>query len=163
MYILLKTRSLGINTLEQVTTSLNSWYKAGWIHAFMFFKPNSDPWLLRPGNILPFFYYPIFVRLCELYTAWQPPRSQQTNLRSWYEDWYAGKWLLSCDLCDFCHNPSTSAGLSSRFTSKTAILIVWNSGPSELLDGASPKTCLTQNTPWWLAKTASLVQARLTI
>ncbi len=25
------------------TTSLNHWDKAGWIHAFMFFKPNSEP------------------------------------------------------------------------------------------------------------------------
>ncbi len=42
------------------TTSLNRWDKAGWIHAFMFFMPNSDPtiWisqqksrLIRPGNV----------------------------------------------------------------------------------------------------------------
>ncbi len=41
------------------TTSLNRWDKAGWIHAFMFFTPNSDPniWmqqkprLIRPGNV----------------------------------------------------------------------------------------------------------------
>ncbi len=41
------------------SSSLNSWDKAGWIHAFMFFTPNSDPTILmsqqksrliRPGN-----------------------------------------------------------------------------------------------------------------
>ncbi len=41
------------------TSSLNRWDKAGWIHAFMCFTPNSDPtiWmsqqksrLIRPGN-----------------------------------------------------------------------------------------------------------------
>ena len=43
-------------------TTLNRWYKAGWIHAFMMFTPNSDPtiWMLqlksklvRPGNVFP--------------------------------------------------------------------------------------------------------------
>ncbi len=42
------------------TSSLNRWDKAGWIHAFMFFTPNSNPtiWmseqksrLIRPGNV----------------------------------------------------------------------------------------------------------------
>lgn len=42
-----------------IDTSLNRWYKAGWIHAFMSFMPNSDPivrlsqqiWrVIRPGN-----------------------------------------------------------------------------------------------------------------
>ncbi len=36
------------------STSLNRWDKTGWIHAFMFFTPNSDPniWIKsRPGNV----------------------------------------------------------------------------------------------------------------
>ncbi len=32
-----------IPTHHYTTTSLNRWDKPGWIHAFMFFMPNSDP------------------------------------------------------------------------------------------------------------------------
>ncbi len=58
------------------TSSLNRWDKAGWIHAFVFFMPNSDPtiWILqqksrliRSGNVFPIFYCPVLVSLCELY------------------------------------------------------------------------------------------------
>lgn len=39
-----------------ISSSLNCWYNAGWIHAFMLFMPNSDItiWmsrLMRPGNV----------------------------------------------------------------------------------------------------------------
>ncbi len=36
------------------TTSLNRWDKAGWIHAFMFFTPNSDSiiWMLQQKSRL---------------------------------------------------------------------------------------------------------------
>lgn len=54
-----------------------------------------------------------------------------------------------------CHNPSPGAGSSSWSTSATAILIVWSSGPSALLNRSSPKTHLTlglflilQTTSW---------------
>ncbi len=58
------------------TSSLNRWDKAGWIHAFMFFTPNSDPTSeccsrnrdsSDQATFLPIFYCPILVSLCELY------------------------------------------------------------------------------------------------
>ncbi len=58
------------------TTSLNRWDKEGWIHAFIFFTPNSDStiWtlkqksrLIRPGKVFTIFYSLILVILCELY------------------------------------------------------------------------------------------------
>ncbi len=58
------------------TTSLNRWDKAGWIHAFMFFTPNSDPTSEfhsrnQDSSDQPAFFQssicPILVSLCELY------------------------------------------------------------------------------------------------
>ncbi len=55
-------------------TSLNHWDKAGWIHVFMFFTPNSDPtiWmsqqksrLIRPANV-SHLLLSILVSQCEM-------------------------------------------------------------------------------------------------
>ena len=54
------------------SSSLNCWYKAGWIHAFMLFKPNSDPtiWMLQlksrlitPGSVFLVFLLPNFGKI----------------------------------------------------------------------------------------------------
>ncbi len=49
--------------------SLNRWDEAGWIHAFMFYTPNSDStvWMSQQKSRL-IFYCPVLVILCELYT-----------------------------------------------------------------------------------------------
>lgn len=71
---------------------MNSLYKAGRIHAFMLFTPNSHPtfWIKiqQTGNIFPVLYFPILVSLHQL--------SPHFPVRGWLE-WL--QWTSAAEAC----------------------------------------------------------------
>lgn len=78
------------SSVHHSTTSLNRWYKAGWIHGFMLFNQTltiiqmsqQKLRLIRPANIFPQSCFPILVSPCGLHLQFPVHNRQE-----WYLGW----------------------------------------------------------------------------